>query len=119
MTLLHLLTLVAPVADVHGHRPDTRAERSCYDLATLTTADARSLAGKRARFRVVLDSTGEDSFDCLAPDGLHAAVYLAPDQDIADEMVVEARLVIIDHSAAFGFLLLREYRLKDAVRFGP
>jgi hypothetical protein len=115
MTPLPLIAVIAPVVDVHGHRPDTRAERSCYDLATLTPADARSLVGKRARFRVVLDSTGDDSFDCVAPDGLHATVYLVPDQEVADEMVVEARLVIIDHPASFGFAALREYRLVDAV----
>jgi hypothetical protein len=30
-------------------------------------------------------------------------------------MVVEARLVIIDHRAAWGFPALREYLLKEAV----
>jgi hypothetical protein len=42
-----------------------------------------------------------------------------PGQEAQDEMVVEARLVIIDHRACFGFPALREYRLKDAVACRP
>jgi hypothetical protein len=77
------------------------------------------LAGKRAGFRVVLDSSedfADHSFDCLAPDGLHATMYLLPDQEAADVMTVEARLVIIDYPASWGFPPLREYRVRDAVR---
>jgi hypothetical protein len=84
-------------------------------------AEARRLEGKRARFRVVLDSAEDfvdHSWDCLAPDGLHATVYLRPDQEAADMMTVEARLVIIDYPAGFGFPPLREYRLRSAVRVG-
>jgi hypothetical protein len=112
--------LLLPLAFAAGDVPraDTRVERACYVLAELTPIEARHLDGKRARFRVALDSSGEDSFDCLAPDGLHASVYLVPDQEPADEMVVEARLKVIDHPASFGFPALREYRLLDAVRVG-
>jgi hypothetical protein len=115
------LAVLSPVADGPGHRPDTRAGRTCHDLARLTPADARSLAGKRARYRVVLDSLEDfatHSFDCVAPEGLHATVFLLADQEAADEMTVEARLVIIDYPAAVGFAALREYRLRDAVRVG-
>jgi hypothetical protein len=111
-----LLPLAFAAADVP--RADSRIERTAHVLAELTPLEARSLDGKRARFRVVLDSTGEDSFDCVAPDGLHATVYLLPDQEPADEMTVEARLKIINHPASFGFPALREYRLLDAVRVG-
>jgi hypothetical protein len=50
---------------------------------------------------------------------LRATVYLRPDQEEADIMTVEARLVVIDYPAAFGFAALREYRLRDAVRVSP
>jgi hypothetical protein len=116
MMVLLLLPLAFAAADVP--RADTRVERACHVLAELTPMEARHLAGRRARFRVVLDSTGEDSFDCVAPDGLHATVYLLPDQEPADEMVVEARLKVIDHPPGFGFPALREYRLLDALRVG-
>jgi hypothetical protein len=94
MIPLLLLAALTPGADDPGRRPDTR-------------------------FRVVLDSTGDDRFDCLAPDGLHATVYLVPNQEVADMMVVEARLVIIDHPASWAFAALREYRLVEAVRVWP
>jgi hypothetical protein len=45
-------------------------------------------------------------------------VFLLPDEEAADMMTVEARLVVIDYPAAFGFAALREYRLRDAVRVG-
>jgi hypothetical protein len=66
---------------------------------------------------VSLDSEGDDNaYDCVAPDGLHASVFLLPEQKAADDMTVEATLVIIDHPAVFGFGPLREYRLVNAVR---
>jgi hypothetical protein len=115
MLLVLLLPLTFAVADVP--RVDTQAGHDIYFVADLAPADARSLVGKRARYRVVLDSAEDlidHSWDCLAPDGLHATVYLRPDQEEADVMTVEARLVIIDHPAGFGFPPLREYRLRDA-----
>jgi hypothetical protein len=114
-----LLPVTLAVADVP--RVNTRADHDIYFLADLTPAEARSLAGKWARYRVVLDSLEDEaahSWDCLAPDGLHASVILMADQEAADMMTVEARLVIIDYPAAIGFAALREYRLRDAVRVG-
>jgi hypothetical protein len=107
-----LLPLTVALADVP--RVDTRPEREVYYLADLTPANARSLAGKQARYRVVLDSLEDEatrSYDCVAPDGLHASVFLLPDQEAADMMTAEARLVIIDHPASWGFPALSEYRL--------
>jgi hypothetical protein len=120
MAPLLLLPLLA-VADVPGPRVDPRAERAVYFLADLTPADARRLDGRRARFRVSLDSTQDNNcFDCVAPGGLHASVCLVAGQEAADDdMTVEATLVIIDHPPGFGFPALREYRLVDAVRVGP
>jgi hypothetical protein len=116
-----MLPLLLPLAFAAGGVPHTTSqlERTYHVLETLTPAEARRLEGKRARFRVTLDSTGDDSFDVLAPLGLHATVYLAPDQEPADEMTVVARLVIIDHPASWGFAALREYRLVEAVRVWP
>jgi hypothetical protein len=115
MMPLLLLPLLA-AADL----PGPRVERGVYYLADLTPADARRLDGRRARFRVALDSAEDNNcFDCLAPPGLHASVCLLPGQEAADDdMTVEATLVIIDHPPGFGFPPLREYRLLDAVRVG-
>jgi hypothetical protein len=113
-----LLTLAFAAADVPSPRIDGRVGRAFYVLADLTPAEARRLDGRRARFRVSLDSEGEDNaYDCLAPDGLHASVFLLTGEE-ADDMTVEATLVIIDHPPGFGFPPLREYRLVDAVRGG-
>jgi hypothetical protein len=105
-TLL-LLPLAFAAGDVRSARIDSRAERTFYVLAELTPAEARRLEGTRARFRVVLDSLEDDathSWDCVAPDGLHASVFLLAGEEAADEMTVEARLVVIDHRPGFGFL---------------
>ena len=59
------------------------------------------------------------SFDCLAPPGLAAGVYLRLGQEAADEMVVEGRLWVIDFPPGLGFPPLREYRVVDAVRVRP
>jgi hypothetical protein len=59
--LYQALLPLAFAADVP--RADGRVERAFHVLAELTPAEARHLAGNRARFRVVLDSTGEDSFE--------------------------------------------------------
>jgi hypothetical protein len=104
--------------------PFTRCEE-CHHLlflADLTPAGARRLEGKRAQFQVSLDSLEDvatHSFDCLAPPGLAAGVYLRLGQEAADSMLVEGRLWVIDHAPGFGFSPLREYRLVDAVRVGP
>jgi hypothetical protein len=80
MTPLLLLPLLA--TDVPGPRVDHRAERGVYFLADLTPAEARRLEGKRARFRVVLDSLEDlatHSFDCVARPGRAAGlVFIYP-----------------------------------------
>jgi hypothetical protein len=63
-----------------------------------------------------LEDEATHSFDCLAPEGLHASVYLLAGEEAADEMTVEATLRVIDHPPGLGFPALREYRLVDAVR---
>jgi hypothetical protein len=58
----------------------------CYFPADLTTAEARRLEGKRARFRVTVDSLEDiatHSFDCVKPAEFHASVYLMTGQEIA------------------------------------
>jgi hypothetical protein len=119
MMPLLLLPLAFGAGDVTSLRIDSRAKRAFYVLADLTPAEARRLEGKRARFRVALDSLEDvatHSFDCAAPAGLHASVYMRPGQEPADEMTVEARLWVIDFPPGFGLPGFREYRLVDAVR---
>ena len=119
-TLLGLLLLTA---DAPRIAPRADVERT-YDLAELPPADAARLQGRRARFRVVLDSDEAElgkytTVDCLAPDGLAGGVWLLPGRELRDEMTVEATLRIINHRAAWGFPALREYRLMDAVVCRP
>jgi hypothetical protein len=53
-------------ADVR--RAASRVGRACRGLAALTPIGARSLAGRRARYRAVLDALeGDNRVDCLAP----------------------------------------------------
>jgi hypothetical protein len=106
----------------------TEVDRA-FTLADLTAAEAEHLDGKRARFRVVLDSTADHEgkhtlYDCLPPAGVEATVWLLPGQEARDEMTVEARLAIIDHKTWIApdgtvFPGFREYRLADAVRALP
>jgi hypothetical protein len=119
MTSLLALFLIA------GDFPRGSAEvERTFTLSALTAHQAAQLEGKRARFRISLDSAEEQdgkytAYDCLAPDGLIAGVWLLPGQEVRDEMTVEARLVVIDHRAAWGFPALREYRLMDAMACRP
>jgi hypothetical protein len=46
-------------------------------------------------------------------------MWLLPGQEAQDEMTVEARLVIVNHRAGWGFPALRESRLMDAVACRP
>jgi hypothetical protein len=120
MTAFLLLPLAFAAGDVP--RADSRIERTAHVLVELTPIEARHLAGRRARFRVALDSLEDEathSFDCLAPEGLHASVYLLAGEEAAGEMTVEATLRVIDHPPGFGFAGFREYRLLEAVRVSP
>jgi hypothetical protein len=117
MTVFLLLPLAFAAADVP--RAECRGERAFHVLADLTPAEARHLADDRTRFRVALDSLEDEathSFDCMAPAGLYASVFLLAGEEAADEMTVEATLVIIDQPPGLGFPGFREYRLVDAVR---
>jgi hypothetical protein len=119
MTPLLLMPLAFAVGDVPSPRIDSQVERAFYLLADLTPAEAGRLEGKRARFLVTLDSLEHvltHSYDCLAPPGLAAGVYLRLGQEAADSMVVEGRLWVIDHAPGLGFPPLRECRVVDAVR---
>jgi hypothetical protein len=116
-----LLALLLAAGDIP--RPRVDVQRT-YTLEALTPADAARLQGKRARFAIALDSLPEEAggytaYDCLAPPGLAAGVWLCPGQEAQDEMTVEALLVIVNHRAAWGFPALTEYRLKDAVACRP
>ena len=96
-----------------------------HDLARLPPSEAYRLEGKTARFRITLDSTdgefgGFVVYDALAKDDAFGSVWLYPGQVVDDEMIVEAKLVIIHHKAFPGvFDAFTEYRLVRAVRVRP
>ena len=104
-------------------RPDPAASRPTHDFARLTTTNG--LIGKRALYRIVLDSTEGDHdgfilYDCQTQDGTFRCVWLYAGQEFADEMVVEATLVVLYHPATVGAMGTKfegfiEYRLTKAV----
>src|SRR5262249_9328100 len=96
------------------------AKPRLHDLATLSSADALRLDGRRGLFRISLDSTeGEyDGFilyDCRSPDAVLRSVRLYPGQEDDDEMVVETTLRVVRHPASGAFPALIESRLTQAV----
>jgi hypothetical protein len=85
--------LLLTFADVEARPAIVRV----HDLAALTSFQAERLRGRRALYRVRLDSAdGEHAgfvlYDCGAPAGVLGSVWLYPGQqeEIAGEMVVEA-----------------------------
>jgi len=100
----HLLLLVAALlaavpALADAPFPDGGEAVRSEDFASLTLQEALSLQGHPARYRVVLDSLPDEVagyvlYDCVSPAGESRTVYLRPGQDVAEEMTVEAVLVI-------------------------
>jgi hypothetical protein len=73
-----LLALPLAAGDIPRTSP---AVEQTFTLSELTPAQAAELQGRRARFRIALDSAEEQAgtittCDCLAPDGLAAGVWL-------------------------------------------
>jgi hypothetical protein len=113
--------LLASALGIGGADTDRRPAtvRVC-DLATLTPAQASRLTGKRAIFRITLDSLpgewdGFTEYDCKSPDAVERTICLYRSQDVEDEMVVEATLQLLRHDPAPGFAGFVEYRLVRAV----
>jgi hypothetical protein len=121
---LLLLAALPALADAPA-RLDDRVSPT-HDFATLPAHRARDLTGKVARYRVSLISDpypeGKwDLYEC-AGDGVRLySLWLPERQEVKDEMVVEAVLVVIYHKdrvAPTGqrFLGCVEYRLTRARR---
>jgi hypothetical protein len=77
--------------------------------------------GRRVRYRLELDSTeavidGYVSYDCRTGDGTAKTVWMLAGEEAADEMEVEARLVVCHHPGWSPFPAFTEYRLMDARR---
>ena len=129
--MLSLLLIL--VATVLGSVPPPALSLTAYDLATLTDAEARQLAGRPALFRVVVDGEPDGDqesgwgYDCRGegsplrtlwlPDGDDLAAYAASRG--SGLLVVEATLRRFVHrpvSGADGSRLpaLVEYRLVRA-----
>jgi hypothetical protein len=121
---LFLLAALPTLADAPA-RLDDRVS-SIHDFATLPAHRARQVHGKVARFRVKLISApypeGKwDLYEC-AGDGVRLySLWLPERQEVKDEMVVEAVLVVIYHKdrvAPWGqrFAGCVEFRLTRARR---
>ena len=131
-TLAAAHALRRPTADAAPVRPAAQtpaADQTVYDFALLNPSAAAALHGKTARFRVVLDSSadrrlGRVCYDCVTPDDRERTVYFRPGQGEENEMVVEARFMVLYHPArqasdGTAFEDFAEYRLMDAVRARP
>jgi hypothetical protein len=112
---LVLLLLAATPAPSSAPGTSTRAA-AIHDLARLTPAKAWAL------FLSALDSTeGEHAglvlYDCAGPDDdVLRSVRLLPEQEIDDDMVVEATLRVVIHEPRGQFLGFVELRLDGARR---
>jgi hypothetical protein len=97
-----------------------------HDLARLTASQAELLEGKRAKYWIVLDSLpdyheGYVLYDCLSRDEIGRTVWFEGEQNLAEDMVVEATLRVLHHVASVArngtpFQGFTEYRLTHAIR---
>ena len=98
---------------LNDHAPITEP---VYNLAFLSADELAKLDGKRAMFRIELDSEDDVEnrgfvlYDLKAADGTFRTVWLYRDQEQADDMVVEATVRVCRHS------FCTEYRLEGAVK---
>jgi hypothetical protein len=119
--LLQLALAVAPPpADVPRVEVVAPIVRT-YDVSRLSEVEAARLVGKRARFKVELDSDEWDNgrrvvIDCKTSTVEEKTLWLLPGEEAADEMTVEARLVIRHHPGWGQFPAFTELRLLDARR---
>ncbi len=122
---LALLLALAPFPAVGNLPPDVPAAdvrlAPTYDFASLSWRDASRLQGRRATFRIILDSDhdhedGYTLFDCAGTDDTHRTVWFAGDEEGEEEMTVEATLQVIHHAGWGPFPAFTEYRLLDARR---
>jgi hypothetical protein len=95
----------------HPHRPRLRSRRP----------EARLLHGKRALFKVILDSPEDTEgvytlYGCETPDDIERTDWLCPNQKIENEMIVEATLQVLHFPKDGPFPSFTEYRLREAVR---
>ncbi len=97
-----------------------------HDFARLTGGEAAALVGRRKLYRIKLDSAEVTEgrfilYECQTVNAVARTVWLYAGQDVADEMTVEATLVVLYHAASVGdkgtrFPGFTEYRLKRAIR---
>jgi hypothetical protein len=125
---LALLLLALLISPGRGDSPTPSLDRiePSHDFAALSPRQARRLAGKRATFRVALDSRqdtegGRSSYDCESADSTTRTLRFAAEEEVAETMVVEATLLVVHQprSVAPGGVVLEgftEYRLLAARR---
>jgi hypothetical protein len=123
--LLPLLAVASSHADVPRDSVDATIVRT-RDVACLPEETALQRQGRRARYRIELDSSEWEqgryvAYDCRTDDMTHKTVWLVPGEEATDEMEVEARLVILRHRGWIAqdgtrFEAFTEWRLMDARR---
>jgi hypothetical protein len=128
--LLIVLAVIPTIATARsGTEPASGRQVVTHPLDRLTMREALALNGRRARFRVVLDSLpddydGQTLYDCLTAGDLAGSVFLAPGEQVregGEVLAVEATVRVYYHPAAFGeggalFPAFWEVRLVEARR---
>jgi hypothetical protein len=114
--------LPVPGAGERGDQPANHEAiiRSVYDLAKLTPAQARRLHGRRATFRIALDTDAyregqHDIYGCISDETIERSLFVPAGVEIDNQATVEALLCVIEHTpAVIGntfFMGFTEYRL--------
>jgi hypothetical protein len=122
-----LLTLSAS-ALADGPLPSGKVER-IHDFATVCRSEAFHLNGRRALFRIQLNTEADSEagrlvYDCVGKDGTNRAVWFISGQEVEDdqkEMIVEATLRIVHREPwtapdGMRFEAFTGYWLEDARR---
>jgi hypothetical protein len=126
MTPIFAVLLISlPLGSADHHTVSSRTE-VIHDLARLTPSEARLLEGKRAKYRLVLGSLPDSQqgfvlYECPSNDEVGRTIWLDLEQELAEEMIVEATLRIFHHPAAVEregtpARVFTEYRLLSALR---
>jgi hypothetical protein len=110
--------------------PPTSGEVECiHDFATVCQSEAFHLNGRRARFRIKLNTEADSEagrlvYDCVGKDGTDRTVWFISSHEVEDdqeEMIVEATLRIVHRAPSASpdgmrFEAFTGYWLEDARR---
>jgi hypothetical protein len=127
LAVLALALLALAVRADHREAVPTQ-QALTYDLDRMSMTEALTIRGRRATFRLVLDSLPDEHegmtlYDAVAVDSAYGSVFLAPGQVVREgeeAITVQATLRVLFHAGGVidetYFPPLTEFRLVDALR---